>query len=468
MAIIRKISSSLKEHNMLNRGERVLLCVSGGPDSVAMLYAFKDMGYGMGLELFIGHLNHMLRGKESDKDQSYVEKLGRHYDIPVFTEKRDVKGFAKKNKLSLEDSARRLRYDFFVKLASSLKIDAVATAHTKDDQAETVLMRFLRGTGLKGLRGIPAKSGLRDFLLIRPMLDISRNEIKAYLKSKGIRPRKDKSNSDIRFFRNKIRLELIPFIEKDYAPSIKQQISTLADLIDKDYQYLSIQQEKAFIEVLSKTAEGIVALRIPGFKRLHPSVKRAAIRRAIEILSDGLEGIDYRHYKEIESLIGERPPGSIVFLPGGIAAEKQKQVIRFRRVSAKSTRQKIPADVLLRIPGSAKFGRKRVRAKFVKRVPDFFKKPKGVEYLDAKKIDFPIMARAWRQGDRIRPLGMKGYKKVSDVFIDEKLPLKKRRNIPLIVSAKGEVLSVCNFRISDTCSITGDTKKILKLEWLTI
>jgi len=462
--MITKIKDTLFKYAMLKKGDRVLLCVSGGPDSVAMLYLFKALAAGMRLKLFIGHVNHALRAEESDKDESYVELLGNHQKMPVFIHRQDTKKFAKKNRFSIEDSARRLRYKFFRELADKLDIDVIATAHTKDDQAETVIMRLLRGTGLKGLRGIPTKSAFGRALLIRPMIEVSRKEIEAYLKKKKLTPRIDRSNSDVKFFRNKIRLRLLPLIEKDYSPGIKNLLLTLVDLLDKDYEYLELKHKEDFKGVFKKNAKGIITLRSAGFSRLHPSAKRAVVRSIMQDLCNGLEGIDYRHWKEIESLIDTRPVGSILNLPHKITAEKLKRSIRFNPANIKAPKKREPAFAIIKVPGLTKFGRRVLRVRYAKCASDFSKKRKSVECLDAEKIDLPLAIRSCKQGDKMKPLGMKGYKKVSDIFIDEKIPLKKRDSIPLIVSAKGEVLWLCGIRVSDTTRISPSTKKILKLE----
>jgi tRNA(Ile)-lysidine synthase len=465
--MINEIKDTLTKYSMLKRGVRVLLCVSGGPDSVAMLYLFKAIAARMKLKLFLAHVNHTLRAEESDRDQSYVEALGNRQKIPVFIKRQDTRKFAIKNRLSIEDSARRLRYKFFREVADELDIDVIATAHTKDDQAETVLMRLLRGTGLKGLRGIPAKSNLGRALLIRPMIGISRKEIEAYLKRKKVRSRTDVSNSDTQFFRNRIRLNLIPLIEKDYSPRIKNLLLTLADLLDKDYEYLELKHEEDFKGVFRRDSKGAIVLHLPGFKKLHPSVKRGVVRKIMQVLCNGLEGIDYRHWKEIESLIDARPVGSILCLPHKITVEKSRRSIRFNPADIKTPRRREVACVIAKVPGLTRFGRRMFRIRHVKCIPGFSKKLKNIEYFDAEKINFPLMIRTSKQGDRMKPLGMKGYKKVSDIFIDEKIPFKRRGSIPLIVSAKGEILWLCGIRISDVCRVGSGTKKTLRLELLT-
>ena len=465
--MISKIKDTLSKYSMLKKGDRVLLCVSGGPDSVAMLYLFKAIAARMKLKLFLAHINHTLRAGESDQDQSYVERLGGRQKIPVFIDRQDTRRFAKRNRLSIEDSARRIRYKFFREVADKLDIDVIATAHTKDDHAETVLMRLLRGTGLKGLRGIPARSNLDKALLIRPMIEISRKEVEAYLKQKRLSPRIDMSNSDTRFFRNRVRSKLMPLIEKDYSPRIKSLLLTLADLLDKDYEYLELKHEEDFKGVFRRDSKGVVVLYLSGFKRLHPSVKRGVMRKVMQDLCDGLEGIEYRHWKEIESLIDTRPVGSILYLPHKITVEKSKRSLRFIPADIRIPKKREVAYAIVKVPGLTGFGRRTLQVRRVNRVSDFSKKLKSVEYFDAKKIDLPLIIRTSKQGDRMRPLGMKGYKKVSDIFIDEKIPFKRRGSIPLIVSAKGEILWLCGIRISDLCRISSGTKKRLRLELLT-
>jgi tRNA(Ile)-lysidine synthase len=465
--MIKHIRNTIEKYSMLDEGDSLLLCVSGGVDSIAMLYAFCVIAKDMKIRLFLAHMNHSLRGDSSDKDQLYVENAAKQFRLPIMTEKVDTKEFSRKHKISIEDAARRLRYNFFINTAQKLGIGTVATAHTKDDQAETVLMRIIRGTGLRGLRGIPAKNCISDIKIIRPLIDVSRAQITAYLSSKGCKPRFDRSNTDIRFLRNKIRRKLIPMLEHNYNPEIKDTLSSFAEIAARDYDYLCANHDMVFKKLAGTQRPGIVRFSLFDIQKQHISTQRGIVRNAIKFLCNNLDNIDYRHWKEIESLIGSRPAGSRVDLPNNIAVNKTKTSVAFS--SFKKTVLEKPKSVsfISKIPSVTHFGRYIIKARPVKRTPGFACKPKNIEYLDIKDTDFPLILRTHNDGDRIRPLGMKKHKKLSDIFIDEKIPVKKRKKIPLIVSSSGEIACIFNVKMSDSFKINADTKRTVKLELLT-
>lgn len=461
-----KIKNTLKRFPMLKKGSRLLLCVSGGPDSVAMLLAFSGLLKHTGLSLSVAHLNHRLRGEDSDRDEEYVKQLARRLRLRAVTAREDVRSLARKKKLSLEDAARRSRYSFFLKAARDLDIDTIATAHTRDDQAETVLMRILRGTGFKGLRGIPLKRKMAEITLIRPLIDISRQEVEDYLRRKRVVPRFDASNLKSEFFRNRIRRELIPLLKKKYSPRIKEQLSNLAELLDKDYEYLAMKQKVAFKKI-ARVKRGLqISFSLKAFKREHLSIQRALARTAIESLKGNLDGIDYRHWKEIESLANDRPNGSIVNLPSGIGVTKTKATFKFYNKNKKEKEREDFKPLAVNIPGTTRFGQRLLRAKVLNRYNHTRSHPKSVEYIDIGRVALPLYLRFRKAGDKMIPLGMSRAKKVSDILIDEKVPLNRRNRIPLVVSAKDDILWICNIRISDICKILPTTKKVLRLELL--
>lgn len=483
--MIDKVKETLKRFSMLKEGARVLLCVSGGPDSVAMLSVFNSLKKAMHLELFIAHLNHKLRGIDSDRDEEYVKVLSKRYRIPIVTAQEDIKTFARSNKLTLEEAARKARYNFFLKAAEQLNIDVIATAHTRDDQAETVLMRLLRGTGLRGLRGISPARKLNGFILIRPLIDIARREIEDYLYEKKIKPRLDITNLIPGFFRNRVRLKLLPLLEKEYSPRIKELLSSLADLLEEDYDYLNLQQEKAFKKLAKITKENTITFHLATFKRVHLSMQRALVRKAIEFLKGTLDRIEYRHWQELEAVIYKKPPGSIVHLPGEAEAIKTKTTLKFRKGHRQKSQRKRLEATRIKIPGVTHFGKRSISVRILKRYGSVNKSspsgqglgkssafselwsrhPRTEEYFDIEKADLPLILRLREPGDRMKPLGMKGYKKIKDIFIDEKIPLKARNNIPLVVSASGEILWLCGIKMSDRCKISSSTKRVLKLKY---
>ena len=465
--MLNKIKETINKTGMFERGQSLLLAVSGGPDSVAMLFVLHSLSYKLNLDLYIAHINHKLRGAESDKDQNYVEHLSKKLNIPLFVLKKDTKSFAKKNKLSIEDAARQIRYSFFTECARRSKIDSISTAHTLDDQAETVLMRFLRGAGIRGLRGIQPASDLFEFKLTRPLIKITRKEIEGYLRKKRIRPRIDKSNLDTKFLRNRIRHELVPQLVKEYNPNLKNQLVMLAKMLNEDYDYIQLLSYEQFNKIATSSSNKRVVFKLKAFKALNVSAQRYLVRSAIKQLAFTLDNIEYRHWEEIKSLVSSRPIGSIVNLPNSIIAIKIKSSLIFTIKSKSTSTKPKEKEVVLNVPGITTYNRKKVKASFKDKPPKAYSKNNGIEFFDLDKVDLPIVVRKRKKGDKVKPLGMKGYKKLSDVFIDKKIPKNRRDNIPVIVSALGDIIWVVGLCTSESQKLTLTSSKILRLELLT-
>jgi tRNA(Ile)-lysidine synthase len=317
--IIKKLKDTIKRRHLFIKGDKVVVGVSGGPDSVALLYALNSLKKELGLKLHIAHLDHMLR-RESNKDREFVQNLASRLKIPVTWAKVNVKALAKKG--SLEEIARDQRLGFLFKVAKEIKAKKIALAHNLDDQAETVLMRILRGTGLYGLSAILPKRKIRGFEIIRPLIEIRRTEIETYLKKKKIKPRRDASNAQDIYFRNKIRNKLLPLLEKEYSLNIKELLTNLAESAAYDYDYLN----KTALSAHKRLGRKINLAR---FLRLHPAVRRLVLRLNIARIKGNTRRIGMQHIKELEDLILNRPVNSIVDLPAGVSVAKKKQYFYF-------------------------------------------------------------------------------------------------------------------------------------------
>lgn len=321
--ILKKVEETIRKFNMLKCNERVIVAVSGGPDSVALLHLLNKMKKEWRLYLHIAHLNHLIRKEEADADSAFVRDLAERLKLPITCESIDVKDFARKEGLSLEEAARRLRYDFLVKVAKENFSVTIALGHNHDDQAETVLMRFLRGSGISGLRGIPAKRKIDDRLIIRPLIEINRSEIMRFLSNKNIAFRVDSSNLESLYYRNRIRNELLPLLEKDFNPNIKKILVNLAENMSEDFDFLEKMGQSRFKEVCINSSEKEIVLSWKKFFYLHKALQKVVARLAIKELKGDVRRIDYRHWKELEELVKERPQNSIVDLPGRISIVKR-------------------------------------------------------------------------------------------------------------------------------------------------
>lgn len=320
--IINKIKDTIRQYDLISKGDTVLVGVSGGPDSVTLLYLLKSLSKYYGIRLEIAHLDHMLR-EDSKKDAEFVRLLGLKLRIPVTIGSVNVKSLAAKG--SLEEIARNARLDFILKVAKKIKADKIALGHNLDDQAETVLMRVIRGTGLYGLSGILPKRKIYGIEVIRPLIRVQRREIKSFLKQRKIKARVDKTNLEDLYFRNKLRNKLIPLLAKGYNPNIKDTLSNMAESIAFDYDYLNRIASK-----LVKGKKGKVSLT--AFLKMHPAIQRLVLRLTISNFQGSTRRISFQHIKEIEDLTVNRPVASVVDLPKGISVRKTaKSLIFYRR-----------------------------------------------------------------------------------------------------------------------------------------
>jgi len=319
--ILEKVEKTIKRYNLIDKGDKIIIGVSGGPDSVALLYLLNNLKKELKLNLHVAHLDHRLR-KDSYKDREFVEALAKRLKLPVTSAQINVKALAKTG--SLEELARNARLGFLFKVARDIKADKIALGHNLDDQAETVLMRLIRGAGLYGLSGILPRRNIAGYRIIRPLIEVRRREIESFLKRKKIKPRIDTSNSEDVYFRNQIRNRLLPLLEKEYNKNIKEVLSNTAENIGYDYDYLIGAAKRAMKG--SKASFNLARLI-----RLHPAIRRLVLRMAIARIKGDTRRITFQHIKELEDLISNRPVNSVVDLPKGVSVVKKKNHLSFYR-----------------------------------------------------------------------------------------------------------------------------------------
>ncbi len=320
--ILDKVKITIKKYKLIAKGDRILIGVSGGPDSVALLYLLKALTKELKLKLHIAHLDHKLR-KESRKDREFVEKLALKLKIPLTTSEVDIKRLAK-SRGSVEEIARNARLEFFFKTAKKIKTKKIALGHNLDDQAETVLMRLIRGAGLYGLSGILPKKEMKGFTIIRPLIETRRKDIEAYLNKKRIKARIDESNLKDIYFRNRVRHDLLPLLEKKYNKNIKELLSNTAETIAYDYDFLNEKAESLVRGLKNK-------IELTKAQKMHPAMRRLVLRLMIARLKRNTRRLTFQHIQEIEDLIFNRPKNSIVDLPQGVSVAKNKKHLCFYR-----------------------------------------------------------------------------------------------------------------------------------------
>ncbi len=314
-----KFLETINNYSLIQKGDKVLVAVSGGPDSLALLLKLASLKSKLSLTLHIAHLDHGLR-KDSKLDALFVKGWGQKLKLPVTL--KQLADQQVKARGSLEEFFREERLKFFIQTAKKIKADKIALGHNLDDQAETVLMRLIRGTGLSGLSGISAKRVIRGAVFIRPFLETTRSQIDKFLRNRGIKPRIDSTNQEDIFLRNKIRHHLIPLLKAKYNINILNVLANLAQSVSYDYEYLD--------QVARRSLKGNpLRLNLKKITKLHPAILRLKLRQSISCVQGDTRRISFQHIKELEDLIFARPSGSIVDLPKGICAQKSRHTLLF-------------------------------------------------------------------------------------------------------------------------------------------
>ncbi|MFA5374231.1 MAG: tRNA lysidine(34) synthetase TilS [Dehalococcoidia bacterium] len=442
----------------------VLVGVSGGPDSVCLLHVLNQIKKSLGVRLHIAHLNHMLRGASSDGDARYVEQLAKSLKIPVTVDACDVDEYRKEHKLSLEEAARDVRYDFFARVAKSVGADCVALGHTEDDQIETVLMHLVRGAGIAGLQGMSPVTDMYShsrarLQVIRPLLEVTREETENYCSSHRFNPRKDDTNESLDYVRNRFRRELIPVLRKsnsDIGAAVRRVTETAADIMS----FLDIEVERTWSDAVCVNPVGIT-INTAAVRALHPALRRHLLRRVVsEVLGD-LVDIEAVHIeKMIEAL--HKQAGKTISLPRGLKFHVSYDTC----LLTKGTVDVCPLPELgrahrLKVPGVTLLPGWRVRADMVQageRADGF------IACIDADASGLELTVRGRRPGDRFQPLGMSNMKKLQDFMVDAKIPSTWRDRVPLVCSKDG-IIWVAGWRISDSVKITDETIKTLRISF---
>lgn len=462
--MLDKVLKTISDYKLVEKGDNVLAAVSGGPDSVCLLHILYSLSNKLDIKLHAIHINHGLRGEESDGDEEYTRRLCEKLGINMHVFNFDVNELANKWHMSLEVAGREVRYREFEKLADSLGAARIAVAHNMNDQAETILMNMIRGTGLQGLCGMEFK---RD-RIIRPLLNITRVEIERYCLGNDLNPRIDSTNLEDEFSRNKIRLDIIPSINKSFGCDLNDSLNRMSKLVKNDNSFLEESATHAFENCHHEIAMDAIYLSIDKITRLHSAIMGRVIRIAVKKVKGDLNGIESGHIDDIVSLILKGRTGSMVQLPKGIRAGVSYSFLKI--YSDKFEEEKVYFDIQLAMPGSADVHELQIsvnssvsdRALMVDKYCNMGYNSL-VQFFDYDKLYKGINIRNRREGDRFSPFGSKGTKKLKEYLIDVKIPREKRDRIPLITYGN-EVVWIIGYRTSDKFKVTDNTKNILRLE----
>ncbi|MEN6642845.1 MAG: tRNA lysidine(34) synthetase TilS [Armatimonadia bacterium] len=450
MSIKPKLLQAVARYDLLAPGDRVLLGVSGGQDSVTMALLLHELAAELQVSLVIGHLHHGLRGEVADADLQVVAELARKLGLPFVAERTDVAALAAAEHIGLEEAGRRARYDFFARAAVKHGCNKIAVAHTATDRAETLLINLFRGAGLQGLRSIPPRRGS----IIRPLILVSRQETADYCRTQSIAACHDVYNLDPAYLRNRLRADLLPQLEREYGPGIEEALCRAADNMLEELDWT----EPLVAQTLAEAREGD-ALRLSALQELPAGLRHRVLRGFIELSGPSLSDLGYSWWQALDELVQQGHTGKKLELNGQDFVELEYDLVRIRRRQLPPAG---PAEVAeLSVPGSVTTPSGAiVRAELTNEFPPLPQADEPRAIMDAARAGPLLMLRHPRPGDRFVPLGMSGSKKLQDFFVDNKVPARKRRPL-LVTNAAGEVLWVVGHRLADGTRVTDQTQQFL-------
>ena len=453
--MIEKVQKYIRDQRLITAGDRIAVAVSGGADSVALLRLLLELRQELGIVLAVAHFNHQIRGADADEDEQFVRSLAQQFDLEFQLGFADVPAHAQEKKLSLETAARELRHAWFATLLREGHADKIATAHTEDDQAETVLMRMIRGAGTRGLAGIAPWQ--KEKRLIRPLLCVTRGEIEDYLKRLGQPWREDQSNQDVRHARNRIRHELLPVLQRDYNPSIRRTLADFAEVARAEEEYWEKELAPLVTRLVRsgkpsrsgrtnrKDIPPTLALDLSGFQALPLAIQRRILRFMGEQFGVTLE---FKHIQELLLFTRQKKPGRGLSLPGGLVASSSYRELYFGRQpenEAELTYQyalPIPGEIMVPELGSM------FRANLVSAASPV--SGYNAALLDPALLASELTVRNWHAGDRFFPAHTRSPRKVKELLqpgrLGQELSLIQRKIWPVVESG-GEIVWVRGFPV---------------------
>jgi tRNA(Ile)-lysidine synthase len=499
--VVQHVRDTIEEHDLLEPGDRVVVGLSGGPDSLCLLHILRRLRETYDLRIQVAHLNHGTRGEASDADAAFVRTTAAAWDLPATVEKRDVPELADEHGLAFEEAARRVRYAFLAHVAKRIDAKKIAVGHNADDQAETVLMHVIRGSGLAGLRGMLPRTPIADYRLltplakqetedkgekpsvlhpacciIRPLLKVTRADICCYCSDHHLKPRFDRSNLDTTYFRNRLRHELLPELET-YNPNIRQRLCHMASVVAADYDVLVNVRQEAWDNVVREEREDAIVFGQAAWQALPVSLQRATLRQATFQLRRSLRDVTFVHVENAREVALEGETGKSSTLPMGLALTVGYETLTVGEPDEPGTPPDEPllwSDEALpvTVPGTTPLPESDwvLEAKVLERwamaeitSPDH----PWMGFFDARALtgSGPIVLRSRHKGDRFQPLGMEGHTvKVSELMINLKIPEPWRDHVPLLVAA-GRILWVCGRRIAESAEVKPETQQVIRFRF---
>lgn len=464
-SLLRRVRSYIVENQLALPGQTIVIGVSGGPDSVCLAHLLAQLRGSLGIVLHGAHLNHGLRGAGADADAEYVAKLLSDLRVPATIGKEDVAAYRRRHRLSLEEAARQVRYAFLAQVAQQVGAAAVAVGHTADDQAETILLHLVRGSGLAGLVGMRPKTELRPtptpspVTVIRPLLTVRRSETMAYCQAQGLAPRHDASNQWLEPRRNWLRHQVMPLLEA-INPAVGPALGRAAALVAADLAFLEAETSRLFSEV-AQTTTGRVAFDRPALLGFPSALRRYLLRRGIHHLWGDLAGLESAHLLAMEKALISGA-GRQLHLPRGLVFAVEHDTATLAAAEAKLALGE--GEYSLNVPGVTLVPGWKVTAELGTARPEDRIRQGVSASLDAAACGQPLVVRQRRPGDRFHPLGLPQPKKLQDFLVDAHVPRRYRDALPLVVSPSG-IVWVVSHRIAEWAKLTPNTHQVLRLDF---
>ncbi|HHV15724.1 MAG TPA: tRNA lysidine(34) synthetase TilS [Gelria sp.] len=452
--MLAKVLQYIKEHNLITPGDLLVAGISGGPDSMALLHILLQLRPRLNFELVAAHLNHGLR-PEAAAEEEFVRDYCQARQVPFYSRRVDIEEIAVREKKSVEEAGRNCRYQYFNELVAQLGGTRIATAHHRDDNAETVLLNIIRGSGIKGLRGIRPVNGI----IIRPLLCVDKNEIETYLAENSVKYCIDLSNYSTDYLRNRIRHNLLPLLEQDYNPRIIDGLNQLADIADVENDAIETETAHFWEELIIKQEADEIILDASRILQLHPAYQRRIILKTLSTIQEE-NNWGATDVKLVIDLLNKSGSSKRLQLKKDLYVKKVYEDLIFTRRLPEKTcfnyKITIPGQVYIKETGKS--------YSFQLLGPENFKPQDGDIYLDYDKIKGEPYLRSRQPGDVFCPRGMQGTKKIKDFFIDLKVPLTQRDRIPLLV-ADQTIYAVLGFRIAQEAAVDETTRRILLITY---
>lgn len=444
--IEQKVIKFIKEHNLIEVGDRILISLSGGADSVFLLNFLNKYKNKYKVELSAFHLNHLLR-KESKFDQEFCLKICSQLKIPFYTSNKNVKLFSKKNKISIEEAGRTLRYIMLNELSDKYSFNKIATGHNLDDNAETVLLNLIKGKGLRAISGIPIKHEK----IIRPIMCLTKSEIEKYLEMNDIAYVYDLSNQSDTFERNYLRLKIVPELVNSLNKNLNSSILQTSKILEEFIRFFDEILDDKYKHLVSIDNDTII-LNLKSFKEENNIIKKEIIRRIL------LQELKFEPtYKKINEILNltDLQSGRKAKISNKFEVYKNNDFLIFSKIGKKN-----PIDAKIKIGKTYTFNDLTISIKKTKNIK--MNKTPNIEIIDADKVVGELSVRNWQHGDKFFPLGMKGSKKISDFLTDIKIPSMKKENV-LVLTDNEKIVSVLGFRIDDRVKVDGNSKNFYKI-----